>query len=77
MNKVTDAGRGAYVYLDSTGKRPTRRSARGFDEVMDISARAVQVSVTRPSYFLFNELERASRRTRRRCSRSTSPPVTR
>lgn len=54
MNKVTDAGRGAYVYLDSTEEADKVLGAR-FDEVMDISARAVQVSVTLPSYFLFHE----------------------
>ncbi len=54
MNQVTDAGRGAYVYLDSTDEADKVLGAR-FDEVMDISARAVQVSVTLPSYIIFHE----------------------
>ena len=50
MNKVTDAGRGAYVYLDSP-EEATRILADRFDETMDIAARSVQVQLTLPWYF--------------------------
>ncbi|MFO0589512.1 MAG: von Willebrand factor type A domain-containing protein [Polyangiaceae bacterium] len=52
MNKVTDAGRGAYVFLDSE-KEAERVLGQRFDEVMDVAAREVQVQVTIPSYLTF------------------------
>lgn len=54
MNTVTDAGRGAYVFLDSEGEAQEILGDR-FDEVMDIAARSVRVKVTLPSYFEFKE----------------------
>jgi Ca-activated chloride channel family protein len=50
MNEVTDAGRGAYVYLDSVDEA-RRILADRFDETMDIAARSVQVELTLPWYF--------------------------
>lgn len=50
MNDVTDAGRGAYVYLDSV-EEATRIFTERFDETMDVAARNVQVEVTLPWYF--------------------------
>jgi len=60
MNTVTDAGRGAYVYLDRVGQGDDKGEAAEllgdrFDEVMDVAARSVQVQVTLPSYFTFKE----------------------
>lgn len=52
MNDVTDAGRGAYVYLDSIAEADRIFSKR-FDEVMEVAARAVQIEVTVPWYFKF------------------------
>jgi Ca-activated chloride channel family protein len=49
MNTITDAGRGAYVYLDSKEEAKSILADR-FDEVMDIAARAVQVELTLPWY---------------------------
>jgi Ca-activated chloride channel family protein len=50
MDVVTDAGRGAYVYVDSV-EEAERIFGQRFDETMDIAARAVQVEVTLPWYF--------------------------
>jgi Ca-activated chloride channel family protein len=50
MNAVTDAGSGAYVYLDSVEEADKVLGGR-FDEVMDIAARNVGIKVTLPSYF--------------------------
>lgn len=50
MNAITDAGRGAYVYLDNEAEAQNVLAAR-FDETMDIAARAVQVELTLPWYF--------------------------
>ncbi|HRI71801.1 MAG TPA: VWA domain-containing protein [Polyangium sp.] len=50
MNKVTEAGRGAYVYLDTVGEAQKILADR-FDETMDIAARSVQVELTLPWYF--------------------------
>lgn len=50
MDDVTDAGRGAYVYINSAAEA-TRMLADRFDETMDVAARAVQVKVTLPWYF--------------------------
>ena len=50
MNAITDAGRGAYVYLDNEAEAQNVLATR-FDETMDIAARAVQVELTLPWYF--------------------------
>lgn len=50
LNVVTDAGNGAYLYLDSE-EEAQRMLANRFDEVIEIAARDVQVSMTIPSYF--------------------------
>lgn len=50
MDVVTDAGRGAYVYLDDAQEAERMLGAR-FDEVMDVAARGVQVELTLPWYF--------------------------
>ena len=50
MNAVTDAGRGAYVYLDSAGEAAGLFDKR-FDEIVGIAARDVQVKLTVPYYF--------------------------
>ncbi len=49
MNTVTDAGRGAYVYLDSAAEAQRMFGPR-FAEVTDIAARAVQVELHMPWY---------------------------
>lgn len=51
MNKVTDAGRGAYVYLDSVDEAQKLLADR-FDETMDIAARGVQIELSLPWYFI-------------------------
>ncbi len=56
MNTVTDAGRGAYVYID----RPEETAKMfGDDErfmsVMDVAAREVQLSVTLPAGYVIDE----------------------
>jgi Ca-activated chloride channel family protein len=50
MDAVTDAGRGAYVYLDQAGEAQ-RMFVDRFDETMDVAARAVQVQLKLPWYF--------------------------
>jgi Ca-activated chloride channel family protein len=50
LNVVTDAGNGAYLYLDSVAEAKHMLADR-FDEVVEIAARNVQVSMTMPSYF--------------------------
>ena len=50
MDVVTDAGNGAYVYLDSFDEADKILGGR-FDEVMGVAARDVQVKVTLPWYF--------------------------
>ncbi|NUO50995.1 MAG: VWA domain-containing protein [Polyangiaceae bacterium] len=50
MDVVTDAGRGAYVYLD-TPEEAKRILADRFDEVMEVAARGVQVELSLPWYF--------------------------
>ncbi len=50
MDVVTDAGRGAYVYLD-TPDEAKRILADRFDEVMEVAARGVQVELSLPWYF--------------------------
>ena len=49
MDRVTDAGRGAYVYLDSVSEANTMFGPR-FDEVMDVAARSVRVELQLPWY---------------------------
>jgi Ca-activated chloride channel family protein len=49
MDAVTDAGRGAYVYIDGNPEISRMFSSR-FDEVMDVAARAVQVELRMPWY---------------------------
>ncbi|MCC6217416.1 MAG: VWA domain-containing protein [Polyangiaceae bacterium] len=49
MDEVTDAGRGAYVYLD-TSREVDHIFGERFDEVMDVAARAVQIELTVPWY---------------------------
>ncbi|AKT43522.1 vWA domain-containing protein [Chondromyces crocatus] len=49
MDAVTDKGRGAYVYLDSTQEAWDVLRDR-FDEVMEVAARSVQVELTLPWY---------------------------
>lgn len=50
MDAITDAGRGAYVYIDSADEAQ-RVLADRFAETMDIAARSVQVELTLPWYF--------------------------
>ena len=50
MNVVTDAGNGAYVYIDSADEAQKMFGGR-FAETMDVGARAVQVKVSLPWYF--------------------------
>ncbi len=50
MDVVTDAGRGAYVYLD-TEEEAERMLVTRFDETMRVFARDVQIAVTLPPYF--------------------------
>ncbi|MBI4700085.1 MAG: VWA domain-containing protein, partial [Deltaproteobacteria bacterium] len=50
MDTVTDAGRGAYVYLDSPAEA-YHMFVQRFDEVMEVAARSVQVAVSLPWYF--------------------------
>lgn len=49
MDLVTDAGRGAYVYLDGPEEAEAIFSAR-FDEIMNVAARNVRVRVDLPEY---------------------------
>jgi Ca-activated chloride channel family protein len=49
MNTVTDAGRGAYVYLDSVGEAQRMLGDR-FLSVVDLAARNVRLEVTLPYY---------------------------
>lgn len=50
MDVVTDAGRGAYVYLDDPAEADAIFGSR-FDEVMEVAARGVQIELTMPWYF--------------------------
>jgi Ca-activated chloride channel family protein len=49
MNIVTDKGRGASVFLDSTAEAASIFGSR-FDETMEISARGVRLELTMPWY---------------------------
>lgn len=50
MNAVTDAGRGAYVYLDSVDEAK-RMFVDRFDEILAVAAREVKLELTVPYYF--------------------------
>ncbi len=50
MDTVTDAGNGAYVYLDSFDEADKMLGGR-FDEVIGVAARDVHVKLTLPWYF--------------------------
>jgi Ca-activated chloride channel family protein len=50
MDVVTDAGRGAYVYLDST-EEADRIFVDRFGETMLVAARDVRIELTLPPYF--------------------------
>lgn len=50
MDAITDAGRGAYVYIDSVAEAQHLLVDR-FTETMDIAARSVQVELTLPWFF--------------------------
>jgi Ca-activated chloride channel homolog len=50
MDALTDAGRGAYVYIDSDDEAKHLLADR-FSETMDIAARSVQVELTLPWFF--------------------------
>lgn len=49
LNKLTEAGRGAYVYIDRTDEAK-RIFVDRFSEVMDLAARQVSVSMKLPDY---------------------------
>lgn len=50
LNELTEAGRGAYVYLDSEEEAAHIFAGR-FYEVMDVAAREVELELTLPWYF--------------------------
>jgi Ca-activated chloride channel family protein len=50
MDTVTDAGNGAYVFIDSENEANKMFGPR-FDEVMEVAARAVQVEARLPWYY--------------------------
>jgi Ca-activated chloride channel family protein len=54
MDFVTEAGRGAYVYLDGVAEAEDVFGA-GFDEVMEVAARDVQLQLTLPDLFEIRE----------------------
>lgn len=54
MNTVTDLGKGAYVYLDTTVEAFSIFGQR-FDEVMDVAARNVQVELQLPWYMAISK----------------------
>jgi Ca-activated chloride channel homolog len=54
MNTVTDLGKGAYVYLDTTAEAGAIFGSR-FDEVMDVAARNVQVELQLPWYMAISK----------------------
>jgi Ca-activated chloride channel family protein len=54
MDFVTEAGRGAYVYLDGVAEAEDVFGA-GFDEVMEIAARDVQLELGLPDVFEIRE----------------------
>ncbi len=54
MDLVTDAGRGAYVYLDGIEEAESVFTER-FDEVMNVAARNVEIRVDLPEYMEIDE----------------------
>jgi Ca-activated chloride channel homolog len=56
LNVVTDAGNGAYIYIDSAEEAQIMFGQR-FDEAMDIAARDVQISMTIPWYLSIAKFE--------------------
>jgi len=50
MNTVTDAGNGAYVFIED-GDEAHKMFGSRFDEVMEVAARGVQLKLTLPWYF--------------------------
>ncbi|MCA9715376.1 MAG: VWA domain-containing protein, partial [Myxococcales bacterium] len=54
MDEVTDAGKGAYVFIDSP-EEANRMFGDRFVQIMDVAARDVQMQVTLPWYFAIKE----------------------
>jgi Ca-activated chloride channel family protein len=54
MNAVTDAGRGAYVYLDSSAEA-NRMLGERYLQVVDLAARAVRLEVTLPYHLVLEK----------------------
>jgi Ca-activated chloride channel family protein len=54
MNAVTDAGRGAYVYLDSAAEAERMLGER-YLQVVDLAARSVRLEVTLPWYLVLEK----------------------
>jgi Ca-activated chloride channel family protein len=54
MNAVTDAGRGAYVYLDRTAEAERMLGER-YLQVVDLAARSVRLEVTLPYYLVLEK----------------------
>ena len=54
MNAVTDAGRGAYVYLD-TPEEAERMLGERYLQVVDLAARSVRLEVTLPYYLVLEK----------------------
>ena len=54
MNAVTDAGRGAYVYLDTLAEADRMLGAR-YLQVVDVAARSVRLEVTLPHYLVLEK----------------------
>lgn len=54
MNAVTDAGRGAYVYLDSPAEAQRMLGER-YLQVVDLAARSVRLEVTLPWYLVLEK----------------------
>ena len=54
MNTVTDAGRGAYVYLDSLAEAE-RMLGQRYLQVVDVAARSVRLEVNLPHYLVLEK----------------------
>ena len=54
MDAVTDAGKGAYLFVDSPSEAD-RAFGQGFVQNMDVAARNVQMELTMPWYFAITE----------------------
>jgi Ca-activated chloride channel homolog len=54
MNAVTDAGRGAYVYLDSIAEAD-RMLGQRYLQVVDLAARSVRLEITLPHYLVLEK----------------------